>query len=374
MSVHRLKIRAIVGLVVPLALACNKPERPLPAGPGLTPEHAAAKVEHVPKVSEAQRTSALTSEQKQMVVARIGDKVITLGDMEARLDGEPAVVKSQFTSPQKRKDYLAKLVQFEVLAAEAQRQGLDKDPEVLEAMRQAMVRKFLQDNGKEEVELKSVSEADIAAYYQANPGVFHRPEQVEVSHILVADKAMAEKLRTEIDKASEGNSAKLVSTWNDYVGRHSLDKATVQVLGALGRVSLEPVPGATAEEIAHLQSIPRSVVEAALKTDTFSLGPVVQSPAGWHVLLVTSKLPAIDKSLDQARESIRSRIVKRQRDLRREQLLAEIKARNPVQINDDALKLLPSPKPPSGGTISGKGLPPAEASTATAAPASKVTP
>lgn len=355
-------------VALPLALACNKPERPLPAGPGLTPERAAAKVEHVPKVSEAQRTSALTSEQKQMVVARIGDKVITLGDMEARLDAEPPVVKSQFTSPQKRKDYLAKLVQFEVLAAEAQRQGLDKDPEVLEAMRQAMVRKFLQDTGKEEVELKSVSEADIAAYYQANPGVFHRPEQVEVSHILVADKATAEKLRNEIDKASEGNSAKLVAAWNEYVGRYSQDKATIQVLGALGRVSLDPLPGASAEETAHLQSIPRAIIEAALKTDTFSLAPVVQSPAGWHILLVTSKLPAIDKSLDQARESIRSRIVKRQRDLRREQLLAELKARNPVQINEEALKLLPSPKPTA------KGVPPAEAATATAAPSSKVAP
>jgi peptidyl-prolyl cis-trans isomerase C len=344
--------------------ACTKPERPLPAGPGLTPEHAAAKVEHVPKVSEEQRTSALTAEQKQLVVARIGDKVITLGDMEARLDAEPPVVKSQFTSAQKRKDYLAKLVQFEVLAAEAQRQGLDKDPEVLEAMRQAMVRKFLMDTGKDEIELKAVSEPDIAAYYQANPGVFHRPEQVELSHILVADKETAEKLRKEIDKASEGNSAKLVQTWNEYVGRYSQDKTTIQLLGALGRVSLEPLPGASPDEVARLQAIGRPIVEAALKTETFSLAPVVQSPEGWHVLLVTSKLPAVNKTLDQARESIRARIVKRERDLRREQLVAELKARNPVEINDAALKLLPPPKPPAG-----KGAAPAEAATPTTAPA-----
>lgn len=338
-----------------LASGCGKPERPNPAGPGVTPDKSSAKVEDVPKVNESARASSLSLEQRKIVVAKIGDKTITLGDLEARLDQETPPVKSQFASVQKRKDYLGKMVQFEVLVAEAQRQGLDKDPEVLEAMRQMMVRKYLQEAAKDEVDPKALPEADLKAYYDANRGVFHKPEMVEISHMLLADKAKAEQVRAELQRGSDGNTSKLVALWNDYVGRYSEDKATVQYLGALGAVPKEPPPATAMDELEHYNAIPKALIEAAFAAETYSVGPVVQSDKGYHVFMVTSRTPAVDKSFDEAKESIRSRIAKRERDLRRERLLAELRKKTPVEINDDAVRLLPAPKSDNPTPAKGKG-------------------
>jgi peptidyl-prolyl cis-trans isomerase C len=342
-------------LTLPTLLACNRPERPHPQGPGMTPDAAAAQVEQVPNVRKIDKTtSLLTAEQRAVVVAQIGEHAITLGEFEARLALEPPVVRSQFASVQKRKDYLQKLVQFEVLAAEARRQGLDKDPEVLEAMKQAMIRKYLQEVGQQEVQPSAVPEAELRAYYDANVGLYHKPEQVDVSHMLFKTEAQARKVADELKAGAEGNAGKLVATWNDYVVRLSEDKSTAPYLGALGPVSRTVPPGASEAEVQRQQAVPQGVIEAAFAMKPFEVGPVVHSPQGWHVLMVTSRSPAVDKSFEDVKDSIRARVVKRERDLRRQQLIESLRTNAKVTVNDEALRLITiQPPEPTG---KGKGL------------------
>lgn len=336
-----------MGMLCALTLAtagCDKPARPLPQGPGATTDKLEAKIDNVPKVAESAKNSSLTAEQRAIVVAKIGDRTITLGELEARLEAEPTAVRSQFASVQKRKEYLTKLVQFEVLVAEAQRQGLDKDPEVLEAARQAMVRKYLVEEGKDEVDPAAISAADVQAYYAANPAVFHKPETVELSHMLFADKAQADKVKAELEKGAEGNTPRLVALWNDYVVRLSEDKATAPYLGALGSVSKQAPPGATQAELERRAQIPQALIDAAFSVDPFVVGPVVQSDRGFHVWMTTSRSPAVDKSLAEADESIRARIAKRERDLKRAKLIDDLKAKAKVSVDDDAVRLIAQPK------------------------------
>ena len=242
----------------------------------------AAKVDQVPVPKNAATASQLTPEQQRTVVATIGERQITLGELEARIAREPPVLRSQLTSIQRRMDYLQKWVQFEVLAQEARRQGLDKDPEVIEQMQQAMVRKYLLEVGKAEVLPAEVSETECRQYYDANAGLYHKPEQVELSHMLFASEAQARKVADELRAGAEGNAGKLVALWNDYVVRLSEDKVTAPYLGALGLVSQTPVPGQTTRA-----PVPPAVAEAAMGLKPFEVGPVVHSDAGWHVLMAT---------------------------------------------------------------------------------------
>ena len=334
----------VLPLVCLMSLAaCSKPERPHPGGPGVPPGKPQPSLEQVPHAPATAKDSQLTPEQRAVVLARIGDRSITLGELETRLAAESPVVRSQFSSIQKRKEYLQKFVQFEVLIAEAQRLGLDKDPEVIEAARQAMVRRYLQDEVKDDVQPESISDADLKAYYDANPQLYHKPEQVEVSHMLVATQEQADKICAELRAGSESNPARMIALWNDYVGRVSLDKATVPYLGALGLVSREVPLGATQAEQERLAAVPKAIIDAALLLQPYAVGTPVQSERGFHVLLVTSKSPAVERSYDEVKETIRARIVKRDRDLRREKLLGDLRAKAKVEINDDAVRLLPAP-------------------------------
>ncbi len=330
-------------LMLTLLTACAKPERPHPGGPGAEAQKANPSLENVPRAAPSAKDSQLTAEQKAVVLAKIGDRSITLGELEARLQQEPPVVRSQFASVQKRKDYLQKLVQFEVLVAEAQRRGLDRDPDVVEALKQAMVRRYLQDEVKDDVKPESIPEADLKAYYDNNPGLYHKPEQVEVSHILLATQAEADKIAGELKGASEGNPARLVALWNDYVVRLSLDKATAPYLGSLGLLSREPPVHATPAELERLAAVPKPVLDAAFGLAPLTIGPVVQTEHGFHVIMVTSKSPAVQKTFEEVKDSIRARIVKRERDLRREKVLADLRAKAKVEVNDDAVRLLPAP-------------------------------
>jgi parvulin-like peptidyl-prolyl isomerase len=334
-------------LPVLLALsACGKPDKTHPAGPGITDKAKEATVEQVPKAQINADDSQLTAQQRAIVVAKIGDHTITLGEIEARLAREPAVIRSQFGSVQKRKEYLTSLVQFELLSAEAARRGLANDPEVLEAAKQAMIRKFLADAAVEAVKPEQFTDADLQTYYDANLGLFHKPAQVDLSHILLKDQATAERIAKELRAASEGASAKLVVAWNDYVGRYSQDEATVPYLGSLGLVSKTPPQGATPQELERLARVPAELIDAAMPRELFTIGSPVQSPQGWHVLMVTSRVPAVDKPFDEVKESIRTRLVKRERDLRRQKLVDELRAGTKVELNEDALTQLPVPAPP----------------------------
>lgn len=336
--------KALVVAMLLAPAACDRPARPLPEGPGATADKRAVQVDNVPKIAESAKNSSLTAEQRAIVVAKIGDRAITLGELESRLEAEPTAVRSQFASVQKRKEYLTKLVQFEVLVGEAHRQGLDKDPEVLEAARQAMVRKYLMEEAKDEVDPAAISAADVKAYYDANPGVFHKPETVELSHMLFADKLQADKVKAELEKGAEGNTPKLVALWNDYVVRLSEDKATAPYLGALGNVSKQPPPGATPAELERRAQIPQPLIDAAFGVDPFVVGAVVQSDRGFHVWMTTSRSPAVDKSLAEADESIRARIAKRERDLKRQKLIDDLKAKSKVSVDADAVRLIAAPK------------------------------
>ena len=217
--------------------ACNTPQRPAApaAGSSATASAAAAGLpaDASPTGAMVAKDSPLTADQRAIVLARVGDHAITLGELEFRLAQEPLPTRSQFASVQKRKEYLASIVQFEVLAAEAKRRGLDRHPEVVEAAKQQMVRRLLIDALGDDDAPIQVSDAELRAYYDANPSLYHKPEQVEISHILLASAAQAEGVANELRTESKGSTARLVALWNERVSALSLDQTSAFcVLGA----------------------------------------------------------------------------------------------------------------------------------------------
>ena len=68
------------------------------------------------------------------VVAQVGDEVITVGDVQERINKQSPFIRARYTTLDKKKEFLDNLVRFEVMAGEAQKRGYDKDPEVQRVM------------------------------------------------------------------------------------------------------------------------------------------------------------------------------------------------------------------------------------------------
>ncbi|HOX84678.1 MAG TPA: hypothetical protein PKW76_06955 [bacterium] len=107
------------------------------------------------------------------VIARIGQREITLGDLEFELNQLPSSVRDQFNSRERKLEFLREFVAIELLYDTAKRSGMDNDAEVIEGAFQTkkalMVRKLLQERVESKIDIK---EEDLELHYQAHKDDF----------------------------------------------------------------------------------------------------------------------------------------------------------------------------------------------------------
>ena len=71
-------------------------------------------------------------------------KRINRHGFRARMAEQSEQVRARYATPEKRREFLDSLIRFEVLAAEARRQGLERDPEVARTLEKVMVQRLVQ--------------------------------------------------------------------------------------------------------------------------------------------------------------------------------------------------------------------------------------
>jgi tetratricopeptide (TPR) repeat protein len=117
--------------------------------------------------------SKIQKKRPGAIVARIGEREFTQGDLDFELNQLPPSVRDQFRNRDKKIEFLQEFVASELLYDTAQRSGLDKDPDVIEGAFQAkkmvMVRKLLQDRVAGKVDIK---DADLEGYYDSHKADF----------------------------------------------------------------------------------------------------------------------------------------------------------------------------------------------------------
>jgi tetratricopeptide (TPR) repeat protein len=138
------------------------------------------------------------------VVARIGDREITMSELEDEIEKLPPSVQSQFKDKPGKLRFLQSYVGSELLYDTALRRGLDKDKDVqagvVEAKKQMMVNKLLSEEIPQNI---PTSESEIKLYYDA-----HRDE--------FKDKKLDE-VRSQIE--SELRKTKQQEAYNNLVSR-----------------------------------------------------------------------------------------------------------------------------------------------------------
>jgi hypothetical protein len=103
------------------------------------------------------------------VIAKIGDRSVTSGDLEYQIRQLPDYLQNQFKDRKARLDFLRQFLATELFYDAAKRKGLDSDKEVVEGTfqtkRNLMVQKYLEQEIAPQIRISS---GDIQMYYQAN--------------------------------------------------------------------------------------------------------------------------------------------------------------------------------------------------------------
>jgi len=122
-----------------------------------------------------------TEKKGGVVVARIGDREITMTDLENEIEKLPPSVQTQFKDKKGKLRFLQQYVGAELLYDTATRRGFDKDKDVIEGAfqmkKQLMINKLLTEEIPQDIQ---ASESEMKLYYDAHKEDFKDKKLDEV--------------------------------------------------------------------------------------------------------------------------------------------------------------------------------------------------
>lgn len=209
----------------------------------------------------------------------------------------------------------------ELLLQEAQRLGIEPDPEADEAGRveaedDALVRMLLED----QVQPAQASEEECRRYYDANCERLKTPDLFEAAHILIEPESQDEAGWA----AAEAKARRIAAEVGD-------DPAE---FAAAARASSSC---ASARQDGSLGQIRRGELVAAVQAGIEALGDgstgrePVRSRFGWHVLRLHRRIPGREIPFEQAGEKIADMLEARSWSLEAARYVAALAERNQVE-------------------------------------------
>lgn len=285
-----------------------------------------------------------SSKKSGPAVAKGDGITITADEFKARLDEQSPFIRARYSTLERKKEFLDNLIRFEVLAKEAERQGLAKDPDVQMTLKKIMVQRLVQKSFQDPGSAPTMPEPEIAKYYEDHKGEYVRPRRVRVAAVVfnaaegspdraqklaLAQKALA-KLKVE-EKKNALAFAQIVSEFSE-------DAATKAAAGDLQFKS--------AEELEQAHSKP--VAEAAFKLKPGELSGVVQAPQALYILKYTGEQPELNRTFEQVKAQIANKLQREKRTKDFDEWLKALREKAKVSVDEKALEAVVIEPGPAG--------------------------
>jgi peptidyl-prolyl cis-trans isomerase C len=263
-------------VLIPCALAVLAACQPKGAAPSSTAATAA------PGSSSAASATgtAATSADNSAPVATVNGQPISREIFEFYAKGLANKKAIADVTPEQKQQALDNLIRAQVVAQEAVKEGLDKDPTIAplltlsqwNVLQQALSERYLKD--------KQPSEQEARAEYETQVGLLPHQEY-HASHILVATEAFARKIIAELEKG--GNFA-------DIAKRESMDPSKNNG-GDIGWLTPDRIMKPFADAM------------VALKKGEFTHKPV-QTQYGWHIIRLDDIRDVTPPNFDQVHQRL----------------------------------------------------------------------
>jgi peptidyl-prolyl cis-trans isomerase C len=256
-------------------------------------------------------------------LARVDGVVITVGELQERLNKMSPYIRARYTSLEQKKEFLDSLIRFEVLAREAQRRGLDQDPEVVRTAKQVMIQKLMRDEFEVKLTPESVTDAEIKAYYDAHQDEFVKPEEVRAAGIMVKSKDQATRVAAE----AAGEAGQTNKGFRDLVAKYSADDDSKLRGGDLRWMTLD------------FKDLPKALTTGAFAlANTGDVSGVIDDGKGsFWVLKQTGRRKAMTRTLDEASQQIRNKLYRERRVDAQKQFIDVLRSKTKVEIDDGNL-------------------------------------
>jgi PPIC-type PPIASE domain len=284
-------------------------------------------------------TASLDPELAARVLARVGERTITLADFSQALERMDRFERLRYQTPERRKLLLDEMIDTELLAREAERRGLDKRPETQAALDQLMRDEVLRELRRSQPALEELPAGEVQAYYAAHPDEFRDPERRRIAVVVVGTRDLARKLATELRAAD-------AAAWSEAVRTHSVRQDSEVPAGSpevarpplslAGDLGLVSAPGELRGNNPEVPEPLRAAVFALQDVGAVAPEPV-EIDGQFYVVRLVAKLPARIRSLSEADTMVRVRVLAERIGRAEAALNDSLRKQFPVVINEQGL-------------------------------------
>jgi hypothetical protein len=285
--------------------------------------------------------AGLSAKQAQAVLAKVGERTITLGDFVATLERMNQFDRMGYEPRERREQLLQDLIDIELLAQEAKRRGLDKRPDVQDAIRQ-ILREAMLAKAREGLPAPAeIPAGDVQSYYEKNKDKFREPERRRVSAIVMGDEAKAKEVLAQALKIKTGEE------WGTLYFEHSLDAPKEKNAGSpddlAGDLGIVGPPG---DPKGESKKVPKELQRAVFDLEKIGqIHPqVIKAEGKFYILRMSGRSEGHTRSLAEADRAIRVAILQDMIRDREKKLEEELRKRFPVEIDESALSSLELPR------------------------------
>lgn len=248
-------------------------------------------------------------------VARVNGKIITLEDLNQKYNQSLRFYQPKTPS---KKGLLDDLVKREVAIQEAKKLGLDKDPEVIEAMNTVLFNALVAKKLGKEFETIHVSDSEAKDFYAKNP-------EIRTSHIFVA--APAASSAADQKKAR----ARIQKIYDEHIRAGKEDFAEVAQRFSEGGAA--PMGGDIDYKVRN--TVDPAYYEAALALKTPGhISGIVKTQAGYHII----KLTAVKSWDDVDRAGVKRMLIEERQHQAFDKFMNQLRSQAKVTTHPELLK------------------------------------
>jgi len=313
-------LRQLMVLVVALGMVagCQQKEASETAATG-KPETSTA------TAPAAAPTAAKPAAPEGDVIATYAGNRLDAARVTKEMERLPAPSRAYLQAPDRKKQFVENMILNELLYAEGQKQGYDKDEDIDRQVNDLRRRLVVQRVVREFQKPPEITDEQAKKYYDDNPNLYSST-QIRASHILVKDEAQAREIRDQL-KADPSKFAEIAK-------EKSTDKTSGAKGGDLGMFG----QGRMVPEFER----------AAFALKPNEISDIVKTQYGYHIILVVERKEGERRPFDQVKEQIKATLRNKAIQDQQEKRYADLKQSANMKIDDLVLEKLQVPQGPTG--------------------------
>jgi peptidyl-prolyl cis-trans isomerase C len=244
-------------------------------------------------------------------VAVVNGEVITAEKLDSLYNRLGAQMRSQYEQNGGKAAFLENYLRKRLVTQEALKAGFDKKPDVQADMEAAKESALFDRYVRDVVSAGIVTDAAAKKYYDEHAEEFTTPEEVKVRHIVITAQSNGPMARTR-EQALERIKVVAAALHSENVGIHGTDEATAGRLRVAHFIDLakkysEDGVGPQGGDLGWVRKgqLDPKFEEAAFKLAKNVPSGIVETPFGYHLILVEDRKSAGIESFEEAKPTLR---------------------------------------------------------------------